>query len=95
MIKTVSGDMFQSNHEAMVNPVNCVGVMGKGIAAQFKQLYPKMFEEYQGLCLFGIPAIGYRNGKLDWNIVKPYIIEILDSNLWLKEWCDITIYEPQ
>ena len=44
------GDIFSSNMKTLVNTVNCVGVMGKGIAQEFKKRYPHMFEEYTTLC---------------------------------------------
>ena len=50
MIKALIGDMFKSEMQTLVNTVNCVGVMGKGIALLFKREYPAMFEEYQALC---------------------------------------------
>ncbi len=46
MIREKSGDLLAADSEAMVNAVNTVGVMGKGIALQFKQTYPDMFREY-------------------------------------------------
>lgn len=50
MISFQSGDLFSAKTEALVNTVNCVGVMGKGIAAQFKTRYPDMFIDYVGAC---------------------------------------------
>ena len=50
MITYVVCDLFQSPARVLVNTVNTVGVMGKGIAKQFKQIYPGMFSEYQQLC---------------------------------------------
>lgn len=47
MIIFKKGNLLHDEAEALVNTVNCVGVMGKGIALQFKQAYPKMFTEYQ------------------------------------------------
>ena len=44
------GDIFDSECQTLVNTVNCVGIMGKGIALQFKKRYPKMFEEYKQIC---------------------------------------------
>lgn len=44
------GNIFNSKAQTIVNTVNCVGVMGKGIALVFKLRYPKMFDEYAGLC---------------------------------------------
>lgn len=45
-----SGNIFNSKADALVNTVNCVGVMGKGIALEFRRRYPKMFEEYKSIC---------------------------------------------
>ena len=44
------GNIFNSNAMAIVNTVNCVGAMGKGIALDFKLRYPEMFKEYQKIC---------------------------------------------
>lgn len=44
------GDIFLSRVQAIVNPVNCVGVMGKGLALSFKQKFPDMFQWYRRLC---------------------------------------------
>ncbi len=45
-----SGNIFNSNAMAVVNTVNCVGAMGKGIALDFKLRFPEMFKEYQKIC---------------------------------------------
>ena len=50
MITYVVCDLFESPARVLVNTVNTVGVMGKGIAKQFKQIYPDMFKEYQQIC---------------------------------------------
>lgn len=52
-MKIMIGDIFNSNSSTIVNTVNCVGVMGKGIALEFKKKYPKMFSEYVDLCKQG------------------------------------------
>ncbi len=44
------GDLLSSRFQTLVNTVNCVGVMGKGVALSFKQAYPKMFEDYKTRC---------------------------------------------
>ena len=44
------GDIFSSEMKTLVNTVNCVGVMGKGIALEFKKRYPKMYREYMAMC---------------------------------------------
>lgn len=53
MIEYVKGDILQANAEALVNTVNCVGVMGRGIALQFKNTYPDNFKQYQQACTRG------------------------------------------
>lgn len=50
MITYVEGDIFSSPAQVIVNAVNTVGVMGKGIALAFKNRYPKMFEVYKEAC---------------------------------------------
>lgn len=50
MIKYVKGDLFKSPAKILVNTVNTVGVMGKGVALEFKKQYPEMFYRYKKLC---------------------------------------------
>ncbi len=47
------GNIFESKAQTLVNTVNCVGVMGKGVALEFKKRYPAMFQEYVSLCKKG------------------------------------------
>ncbi len=49
-ITYVDYNLFDSDAQVLVNTVNTVGVMGKGIAKEFKKRYPKMFEKYKDLC---------------------------------------------
>lgn len=51
MINVKIGNLFDSKKLVLVNTINCVGVMGKGIAKSFKELYPSMFDEYKEKCL--------------------------------------------
>lgn len=44
------GNIFLSDKQTIVNTVNCVGVMGKGVALGFRLRYPEMFEKYQEFC---------------------------------------------
>jgi O-acetyl-ADP-ribose deacetylase (regulator of RNase III) len=53
MIEFTKGDMFEVQVDARVNTVNCVGVMGAGVALAFKVRYPEMFKEYQKACRDG------------------------------------------
>lgn len=50
MLKVTIGDIFESDAATLVNTVNCVGVMGKGVAQIFKQRYPDMFQDYVRRC---------------------------------------------
>lgn len=50
MITFTTGNIIESQTEALVNTVNCAGVMGKGIALQFKQAFPNVFKEYARAC---------------------------------------------
>lgn len=148
MIKFLRGDLLQSSAEALVNTVNTVGVMGKGIALQFKHRFPHNYSVYKSACKDGtlqignvlvvkendlrgsrfiinfptkehwksaskigdiekglialkdslhdyniksvaVPPLGCGNGGLDWNIVKPMIIQSL-GDLTI----DVFVYEP-
>jgi O-acetyl-ADP-ribose deacetylase (regulator of RNase III) len=50
MLEFKQGNLLEENAEALVNAVNCVGVMGKGIALQFKQAFPENFQQYKKAC---------------------------------------------
>lgn len=50
MISITEGNLIEAEAEALVNTVNCVGYMGKGIALQFKQAFPENFEAYAKAC---------------------------------------------
>src|SRR5216684_6925140 len=50
MIYKAEGDLLRTDAEALVNTVNTVGVMGKGIALQFKQAFPDNFKAYEAAC---------------------------------------------
>jgi O-acetyl-ADP-ribose deacetylase (regulator of RNase III) len=50
MIEYKSGDILKEDAEALVNTVNCVGVMGRGIALQFKKAFPENFKAYASAC---------------------------------------------
>src|ERR1039457_2510055 len=50
MVTTKTGDMFSSEAQTLVNTVNCVGVMGKGVALAFKERFPEMYRDYVRLC---------------------------------------------
>ena len=58
MITYVAGSLFTSPAQVLVNTVNIEGVMGKGIALQFRKVFPEMFAQYQTLCEKGEIDIG-------------------------------------
>ena len=57
-ITIINGNIFNTKAQTIVNTVNCVGVMGKGIALVFKLRYPAMFDIYQDFCKQGLIGIG-------------------------------------
>jgi O-acetyl-ADP-ribose deacetylase (regulator of RNase III) len=143
MLRFVQADLFTSPAQTLVNTVNIVGAMGKGIAKQFKTHYPEMYAEYRHYCESGelqigtlhvwrgidrwvlnfptkstwrkpskieyieeglrtfrdnytrlgirsisFPPLGCGNGELDWNEVKPLMVQYLhqlDIPVWVHE----------
>lgn len=57
-IEYCEGNLMESACEAIVNTVNCIGVMGKGIALKFKQRYPEVFRAYNSACRRGEVRVG-------------------------------------
>jgi O-acetyl-ADP-ribose deacetylase (regulator of RNase III) len=57
-ITFIKGNIFDSKAQTIVNTVNCVGGMGKGIALEYKKKYPLMFEKYKELCSHNLFEIG-------------------------------------
>jgi O-acetyl-ADP-ribose deacetylase (regulator of RNase III) len=58
MVALASGNLLQAQVDALVNTVNTVGVMGKGVAYQFKQAYPENFKAYAAACKSGEVNLG-------------------------------------
>lgn len=50
MIEWKQADLLKADVEALVNAVNCVGVMGRGIALQFRKAFPENYKSYKALC---------------------------------------------
>jgi O-acetyl-ADP-ribose deacetylase (regulator of RNase III) len=83
MIESTQGNLLEADAEALVNTVNCVGVMGKGIALQFKQAFPENFAVYEKVCKAGRMQVGkvliYETG----NLINPkYIINFPTKRHW-------------
>ena len=53
MIELATGDLLEADVEALVNPVNTQGVMGKGLALEFKRAFPDAFKAYANACVRG------------------------------------------
>jgi O-acetyl-ADP-ribose deacetylase (regulator of RNase III)/uncharacterized protein YwgA len=80
-VKVLIGDIFQSGAQTLINTVNCVGIMGKGIAAEFKKRYPEMFKDYVARCERksikpGIPYL-YKE-----SLFSPYVINFPTKSHW-------------
>lgn len=58
MIEIAKGNLLEAPVDALVNTVNTVGIMGKGIALQFRQAYPEMFKNYEKACKAGEVRLG-------------------------------------
>lgn len=58
MIHYIKGNLFDSDAQALVNTVNTVGVMGKGIALQFREAFPENYRAYHNACLKKMLNIG-------------------------------------
>ena len=50
MLKLTKGDILKADTEALVNTVNCMGIMGRGIALQFRKAFPDNFKVYESAC---------------------------------------------
>jgi O-acetyl-ADP-ribose deacetylase (regulator of RNase III) len=59
MIRFATGNLLTANAEALVNSVNTVGIMGKGIALMFKETFPENFKLYEAACKRGDVKVGH------------------------------------
>lgn len=83
MIKFLKGDLLQSDAEALVNTVNTVGVMGKGIALQFKNQYPYNYKVYKEACKKGELKVGEVLVVKDSDILREkYIVNFPTKEHW-------------
>lgn len=75
MVRVVIGDIFESGAQTLVNTVNTVGVMGKGVALGFKERFPEMYVDYRKRCELGQVRLGqpylYRRAKEPWILNFP------------------------
>jgi O-acetyl-ADP-ribose deacetylase (regulator of RNase III)/uncharacterized protein YwgA len=80
MITVRIGDIFESDAQTLVNTVNCVGVMGKGIALAFKERFPDMFEDYARRCGEGRVKLG--EPYLYRRLAPPWILNFPTKDHW-------------
>lgn len=86
------GNIFNSKAMAVVNTVNCVGAMGKGIALDFKLRFPEMFKEYQRICFQHLLKPGQ---ILPYTKSRPIILNFAIKDDWKDpskiEWVEETL----
>lgn len=83
MIELTRGNLLEAPAEALVNTVNCVGYMGKGIALQFKQAFPANFKHYEVACHAGDMVPGKMMIHDNGGLVNPrYIINFPTKRHW-------------
>ncbi len=79
-MRLLVGDIFKSNAQTLINTVNCVAVMGKGIALEFKNRFPDMYDDYVQRCQSGEvkPGVPY----LYKTLFLPQIINFSTKDHW-------------
>ena len=110
MIVWCKGDLFKRKVDIQINAVNCVGVMGKGIAREFKKRYPDMYKDYKRACRKKLLYVGTLDiwddakiqiinfpTKIDWKDKSRYeYIEkgLLELHAYLKNFGEIKVAMP-
>lgn len=74
------GNLLESQAHTLVNTVNTVGVMGKGIALEFKKRFPDMFKDYEARCEAGLVRLG--EPYLYRTLIAPWIINFPTKGHW-------------
>ena len=88
MIQYTKGDILRSGDEveALVNTVNCVGIMGRGVALQFKKAYPENFKAYADACKKGDVCPGRMFVYQPTQLTNPrYIINFPTKRHWRED----------
>src|SRR5687768_2475848 len=76
------GDLFESSAQTLVNTVNTVGVMGKGVALAFKQRFPEMYRDYVQRCERNEVRLGQ---PYLWRpLVEPWVLNFPTKEHWRK-----------
>jgi O-acetyl-ADP-ribose deacetylase (regulator of RNase III) len=84
MIVFTEGNLLKAKTEALVNTVNTVGVMGKGIALMFKEAFPENFRAYAAACLKSEIKVGrvFVTERQDWVDGPKWIINFPTKQHW-------------
>lgn len=85
MITYHNGNLLDADVQAYVNPVNTVGVMGKGLALQFRLKYPEYFKQYALACRDGL----FESGRCVWHLAGE---KLLISFPTKEHWKDPSSY---
>lgn len=80
MVTVLIGNLFESKAQTIVNTVNCVGVMGKGVALEFKKRFPEMFEDYERRCQRHEVKLG--RPYLFKRLIPPWILNFPTKDHW-------------
>lgn len=80
MIDVLIADIFKSKAQTLINTVNCVGIMGKGLALEFKNRFPEMFKDYVERCKRGEVKLG--EPYLYASLLTPWIINFPTKDHW-------------
>lgn len=80
MLRVLMGNMFESKAQTLVNTVNCVGIMGKGIALEFKNRFPDMFQDYVERCERQLVKLG--QPYLYRSLLPPWILNFPTKDHW-------------
>jgi O-acetyl-ADP-ribose deacetylase (regulator of RNase III) len=79
-VKVLVSNLFESEAQTFVNAVNCVGVMGKGIALEFKKRFPEMYQDYAKRCERGEVRLG--KPYLYKTLLPPWILNFPTKDHW-------------
>lgn len=79
-MKILIGDILKSKAQTLVNTVNCVGIMGKGIALEFKKRFPKMFKDYLERCKRNKVHVGHP--YIYKSLMGPQIVNFPTKDHW-------------
>jgi O-acetyl-ADP-ribose deacetylase (regulator of RNase III)/uncharacterized protein YwgA len=79
-LTVVDGDLFESKAQTLINTVNTVGVMGKGVALEFKKRFPEMYQDYVRRCERGEVKLG--RPYLFKQLVQPWVLNFPTKGHW-------------